>query len=236
MCDDVGWYLYRVPYGDPRWGKLQQCACGRDQAAIRRAHAAQALLGDELGGLSNRTFETFDQDRPLTDGDYPASAQRDALRVAYDRCAAYADAPRSWLYLHGPPGAGKSHLAAAIAHERAARGEQARYRSTPGLLAAIRDGFATGSSHTIYTDLAACDLLVLDDLGAEHLTDWSRELLFRLVNDRIGKPTVLTSNFHPDELAGASDVPAERIADRIAGNASMVWMPIGSYRRLRGAR
>lgn len=237
QCADSGWYLLAVRYGDPRWGKPQQCACNRKQSDARRASQALARLGDELGSLADRTFDRFDCDRALSPFEWQhktlsVDAQRTFLRAAKSDCEAYADAPRSWLYIHGSYGSGKSHLAAAIGHVRASRGEQVRYRSTPGMLDALKAGFKDGSSDATFDDLLSCDLLILDDIGAEHLTGWAAERLFRITNERQGLPTILTSNRHMGDLAVRGDMAAERIADRIGGCAATIWLPISSYRRL----
>jgi DNA replication protein DnaC len=52
-------------------------------------------------------------------------------------------------------------------------------------------------------------LLVLDDLGAERLTDWVTEALFRLINHRFEwrLRTVITTNYSPNEMA-------ERVGER----------------------
>jgi DNA replication protein DnaC len=215
-----------VPYGHPDFGTLQRCPCGRAGKDPERLALLAVRLGDELARLDRCTFQTFDLQRPLPpfEGMSP-EAQRTQLQRAYDACMAYAAAPAGWLYLHGTYGAGKSHLAAAIAHTLVADGWTARYRSTPGLLDAIRAGFSSGTADSIFADLLHADLLVLDDIGAEHLTGWAEERLFRLLNERQGQATVLTSNVHPDDLPG-------RLASRIAGNARLCWLPVSDYRRL----
>lgn len=250
-CDGSGYYLLAVPHGDPRWGKLQRCACGRSADSSRAA----ARLGDELGGLAHCTFETFDLARPLLpiyqlDGRYyqqlhrvpmerrgdakliSIPVQETALANAYHDAHAYAADPRGWLCLHGAYGAGKSHLAAAIAHVRAASGESVRYRSVPGLLDRVREGFKDGTADAVFNDVLGCDLLILDDLGAQHLSGWSYERLFRILNERQGVGTIVTMNVHPDDLANPADVDAARLTDRIAQAARKVWLPISSYRRI----
>lgn len=160
--------------------------------------------------------------------------QLTALQTGKQACLDFATNPRGWLCLHGAFGAGKSHLAAAIAHARAAAGEQVRYRSVPGLLDALKAGFDDHTSDAVFDDLLTCDLLVIDDLGAEHLSGWAREKLFRLLNERETRPTVLTSNCHPDDLAPPDDIDTGRLISRIVGNSRCAWLPISDYRRLRG--
>lgn len=250
-CDGSGYYLLTVPVGHPEFGKLQRCACGRKADSVRAA----ARLGDELGDLAHCTFDAFDLSRPLApiwtlanryyrslDPLPPAdrhqaeclteAIQRPLLAAAYDRAWAYAICPRGWLCLHGAYGGGKSHLAAAIAHHLVAQGWSVRYRSVPGMLDAIKAGFKDGSSDAVFDDLLMCDLLVLDDLGAQHISGYNYERLFRLINERLHKPTVITTNVHPDDLGDSNDIDAARLASRIAGAAQSIWLPISDYRRL----
>jgi len=238
-CGDLGWYLEAVPYGHPLFGKLQRCDCA---AAARQGRDMQRRLGDELGSLAHCTFESFRLDRPLPafewDGKPIGTAtQRQFLRDAHRRAVAYAESPRGWLYLHGAFGAGKSYLAAAIANHQVAAGRRVRYRTVTGLLDALRAAIRERKADDLLIDLLSCDLLVLDELSPQHLSDaasdWAFDKIDRLINERLHLPTVITSNRSYDDLVAADDWRAERIADRIAGASSTIWMPISSYRRLK---
>lgn len=254
-CDGGGWYTLPVPFGHADFGRLIRCVCGMADDTRRRDAAARARLQDELGALSDKTFESFDCDRPLVpiyqlDGRYyrdlrhvpferraeakiiSAPIQETALRTAYADCQAWAERPHGWLCLHGAYGAGKSHLAASIAHVLVASHWSVRYRSVPGMLDAIKAGFKDGTADQVFADVLAADLLILDDLGAQHLSGWSYERLFRLLNERQDKATIITMNAHPDDLADPADIDAMRLTDRIAQAARKVWLPISSYRRL----
>jgi len=238
FCDGAGYYKEAVPYWHPHFGHAFPCVC---KIAEWGAQAVERL-GDELGDLKDKTFDRFDTKRPYTPivwrkKTLSEAAQRGLLLKALELCESYADAPRSWLYLFGPIGAGKSHLAAAIALTRASRNEQVRYRSAPGLLDALKAGFDDHTSDAIFDDLLMCDLLVIDDFGAESVTNWAQERFFRLLNERQGKPTVLTSNYDLTDLAPAGDLGAQRIADRIYGQAARILIAASSYRQLpkRGA-
>jgi DNA replication protein DnaC len=136
--------------------------------------------------------------------------------------------PTGWLYLCGPCGAGKSHLAAAIANTMAANGRSVTYASVPDLLRFIRRGFGGGAADERLDTLMQIDVLILDDLGAEYLTAWASEQLFVLLNARYlaDRATVLTSNDRPEALP-------PRLHSRIAEQAQIIWMPISDYRQLR---
>src|SRR5262245_16527527 len=61
-CRGVGYYTLPVPFGHADFGKLIRCVCGQTLDSAR----ARARLQDELGALSDKTFDTFSLDRPLT--------------------------------------------------------------------------------------------------------------------------------------------------------------------------
>lgn len=237
-CKGYGYYTLPVAYGHPDFCKLQTCSC---EAYQRQLAPRAARLGDELGSLADKTFASFQLDRPIKptiwqDRPLSSEAQKVFLGDAHRRCEAWAEHPRGWLFLHGAFGAGKSHLAAAIANEQQQAGAIVRFVIVGKLLDTLTAALRDHTSDTLITDLIACDLLVLDELAAAHLaecaSDWRFGRIERLINERLDRPTVITSNLAPDDLALPGDLRAERLADRIAGVSQIVWMPIASYRRV----
>ncbi|KPI02921.1 IstB domain protein ATP-binding protein [Actinobacteria bacterium OK074] len=77
-------------------------------------------------------------------------------------------------------------------------------------------------------------LLVLDDLGAARMTEWTDELTYRLVNHRYNHelPTVMTSNL---PVASLRSKLGDRIASRIAGMAEQITLDGPDRRRDRPA-
>jgi DNA replication protein DnaC len=239
-CDGVGYYTLAVPVGHADFGKLIPCAClirAREQRAqLQQAQQMQAMLAElasALGRLSEARFDTFDCNRPLVEllwgGEtFGVEVQRQALAQATLDAQLYAEEPCGWLYVCGPCGAGKSHLAAAIANVLAMSGRAVTYASVPDLLRFVRRGFGDGAADERLDALIQVDVLILDDLGAEHLTPWAAEQLFVLLNARYlaNRATILTSNDRPHAL------PA-RLHSRITEQAQIIWMPISDYRQLR---
>ena len=66
-----------------------------------------------------------------------------------------------------------------------------------------------------------CDLLILDDLGAGKITDWSVGVLYQIINARYNseKPIIATSNYDFKGLAEALSVRDQsgRIVDALTG-------------------
>lgn len=234
-CGGAGYFVADVRYGHPDFGRLVPCVCtqvARDARARAAAQEILAQLDRDLGQLRGCTFATFDPERPLLalEG-VPEDQQRAALYQAQAMAEAFAEAPRGWIYLWGPVGAGKSHLAAAIAHQVAAQARSVAYVTAGGLLAYLRAGFADGSADRRLLALQGVELLVLDDMGAQRAAaagSWAAEQLFELLNARYlhERATVITSNLPPDHLD-------ERLFDRVQGMALEVYIPASSYRRIR---
>lgn len=237
-CNGAGWYILAVELNDPRFGKLQPCECQAGRTPPRVV-AELARLRGELGRYAGATFATFytnPNNRKLAPVEWngrPVSAteQRGMLRTALEAARSYAATLDGWLYLYGPVGAGKSHLAAAVLQAAAERGIVGCYVSVPTAIDFVHDGFVDHSATSRLDALKDVPLLVLDDFGAEFMRPGSKaeETLFKLVNARdVGdKATVITSNIHPDAAPG-------RIASRIAGRAELLWLAASDFRRTTG--
>lgn len=134
------------------------------------------------------------------------------------------------VFLFGAAGAGKSGLAVACLRAWLDRGESGQYVWVPSLFRALKSSFDhRGDPDAIKpSDLTAsmltAALLVLDDLGGEQPTAWTRTVLFELIGYRHDHhlPTIFTSNFDLADTAqrlvlrGDDPVEAERIVWRIA--------------------
>ena len=110
-----------------------------------------------------------------------------------------------WLTLMADVNRGKSHLAVAICREWLKRGRPARYAYVPDLLDELRASIREDANvpyHQQFDFFCKVELLVLDDLGAEKVTDWVAERLRSIVDYRYrqGLPLVVTSNVPLEEL------------------------------------
>ena len=73
--------------------------------------------------------------------------------------------------------------------------------------------------YRIFDDLKNCDLLAIDDLGAGHDTDFTINKLYELLNERLGKWTIITCNLYLDEIGKQMDT---RISSRFIRSGSVV--------------
>lgn len=162
---------------------------------------------------------------------------RSGAEQVYKFAKLYVNEFDSWeeesLIFWGVPGNGKSHLAAAIANDLDSKGKIVVFISMPDLLEKIRGTFNKNSSESeeqIMKALHACDLLIIDDIGAEKVTEWVEEIIFRIVDGRYRKkkPILATSNLQPKLLAGKI---GERSYDRLTEMSQTIENKATSYRR-----
>lgn len=126
------------------------------------------------------------------------------------------------LYLHGNFGCGKTYILSACFNEMQKRGFTTKIVYLPDLLRTIKGDFE--AMNDIMDELCRVDLLLIDDIGAEKVTDWGRdEILGTILQSRMNehKTTFFTSNFTIRELEehlsnkGIDKVKANRIIERI---------------------
>jgi DNA replication protein DnaC len=155
------------------------------------------------------------------------------------------------VYLHGPVGRGKTGLACAALYEWVIAGSGGYFCTPVRYLAQLQAGFTNDPelrdhAQQLKDRVYGTPLLILDDLGVEKPSRWVRQELFALLNHRLGErlPTILTSNFSPEEVAlrlcqpaNAGD-PAEppevpkRLASRIRAMCTIHSIQSGDDLRL----
>ncbi len=147
---------------------------------------------------------TFDKFSARKNESLPADEQK-SLDGAFYAAQQFAERPDGWLVLMGTYGTGKTHLAAAIGHYRAALGDDPIFAVVPDLLDHLRATFSptsTVSYDNVFSQIRTAPLLILDDLGTQNATPWAREKLFQVLNFRYETrlPTVITTTSSLDEL------------------------------------
>lgn len=136
------------------------------------------------------------------------------------------------LFLYGGPGSGKTTLACTIAKAHIAIEKPVMYHSYPMLIMKLQDAYRkeTESPFDMAQRIARFSgLLILDDFGAEKLTEYVRQITYCIINEREQwrLQTIITSNFSPVQLEDQID---QRIGSRIAGMFTVVSLK-GSDRR-----
>lgn len=136
------------------------------------------------------------------------------------------------LVLTGPVGTGKTHLSSAIANYLLQVGKSVSYLKIGRLLDLLREAkFQTkGETEDYLQYLSKVELLIIDDLGTEVLTEFAGEQILNVLDERINHqlPWVLNTNFSPTELDAHYEL---RLVDRITGTSKFLVFSGDSIRQ-----
>lgn len=121
------------------------------------------------------------------------------------------------LLIFGGTGIGKTHISLAISKVVGEKGYNVIYLSAPDLFTSLeKERFSQEKPEYSIDNITTCDLLIIDDLGAEFTTSFTISALYNIINTRLlsDLPTIITANLIPSELTTRY---SERIASRILG-------------------
>lgn len=136
--------------------------------------------------------------------EYGMSA-REIMRRNYNECMNFAEkftGKGRGIVMLGATGLGKTHLSLAIASRVIERGFSAVYVSVPEILRTLdREQFRKTDENTMSL-VTGCDLLILDDLGAEASSERNISMVYELINSRINRqlPIIINTNLSLAEL------------------------------------
>jgi DNA replication protein DnaC len=138
------------------------------------------------------------------------------------------------LLLFGPPGGGKSHLAAAIGLALIENGWRVLFTRTTDLVQKLQLARRELNLEAAINRLDRFDLLVLDDLAYVTKDQAETSVLFELISARYERRSMLiTANQPFGEWNRVFPDPAMTLAavDRLVHHATIVEMNVESYRR-----
>ena len=208
VCKNTGW-LEPEPAGDDTVLPPRKCHC-LVQEELNDLYRASGLSGS----LRDQTFERFDLSvYPPDDQEYMANVMKACKRFAEGLAAG---TQTESILLSGDVGRGKTFLLTAIANVSVAAKRTVVYFTLSEFIDMAR-------LHKLDDDeeyrenlqrLLDADLVVLDDLGSEKVTDFVAQELFNLVNHRTNRrlPMAVSTNLTPDEF---ESYYGDRLASRL---------------------
>lgn len=210
-----------------RWAELG-CSYATHVRAHRRKYLKAAGVPPRFTtcGLDNYDLRTRDHERAL------AELMAWAAKIGAPGASG---AQQRGLYLHGPVGTGKTHLAVAALLELLAACRRGQFVSVRDLLLECRESFRDGAERRlseILEDTLASEVLLLDDAGSEKGSQFSTlDVLLGLVDAAYtdGRPAlIVTSNLSLEELGKKT---TDRISDRLRELCQTVRLSGPSHRR-----
>lgn len=203
LCGDTGYV----------GGKI--CDCIKKEAS--------RIMAEELSRempLGDCRFDNFDlkfyPDKTDSDGTNPRRRMTSILKLCREYVLNFGENSENLLFTGGA-GLGKTHLTLAIVGGVIEKGYMAIYGSAENLFSAVENEKFSGEGRGNYDMMLNCDLLVIDDLGAEMATSFTKSVLYNLVNTRIlsGKPTIINTNLSMKQI---EEMYSARISSRLIGH------------------
>lgn len=190
----------------------KMCTC------LKQLLITKNIQSSGMGNLIDKqSFDNFNLDAYRSNPEVRARMERN-LKIAKafaDNFARHHDN----LLLIGTTGTGKTHISTAIAKTIISQGFDVLYDSVQNIINDFEaDKFRSSYNQTepAGAKYLECDLLIIDDLGAEFISQFSVSALYNLINTRQNKglSTIISTNLSGPELAGKYD---GRIYSRIIG-------------------
>ncbi len=188
------------------------CVCFKK--ALTQASFESSGIGNLMRTQSFESFRT----------DYYEGADLANIRLVLQICRRYADEFSDEkcrnLMFRGATGLGKTHLSTSIAKVVIERGYDVVYDTVQNIMADFEQQQFGRSYAADQEDLTRryfdCDLLIMDDLGAEMSSRFTVTSLYNIINTRINRShsTILNTNLAWDELRKRY---SDRITSRLFG-------------------
>lgn len=202
--------------GDTGSVGIELCDCFED--------LLKTLAFEEANKRSPLRFSTFDDFRLdyYSEEELPEfhCSPRKRMTEILQYCRQYAesfDTDAHSLFFCGQTGLGKTHLSLAIAGEAVKKGYRVLYNSAQNIFNELQqEYFSRESTRRFETLVLECDLLILDDLGAEFSTQFTDAALYNIMNTRINLrlPTIISSNLTQSKI---EERYSKRISSRLIG-------------------
>ena len=217
MCKDTG-YVQKD-------GIQTMCSC------LKQKIFDIAYNKSNMGNLERENFSNFNirifSDKPDKEKYKSELSPRENINIIKDKAKNFIDnfddPEEKNLIFTGSTGVGKTYLTNCIANELLKLGKTVLYQTAPVMFDEINDAKfgRDNAKFDLYENILNVDLLIIDDLGTEKITDNKITELFTIINTRLLNQnhkiakTIISTNLNVDELF---QIYTNRIGSRLAGN------------------
>ena len=217
LCKDTGYIL--------KDGKTTFCSC------LKQRLYDVAYNKSNMGNLERENFSNFDlrifSSVKNVEKYKSELSPRENIQILREKALAFVesfdDPEEKNLVFTGNTGTGKTFLTNCIANELLKAGKTVLYQTAPVMFdEIINEKFdKSDKSFSIYENILNVDLLIIDDLGTEKISDSKITDLFTIINTRLLNQnhkitkTVISTNLTIDEIFKTY---TNRIGSRLAGN------------------
>ena len=197
------------------------------------------ILTDEMEARRNRKLQRLikrahlDPAKTLESFDYSFNPSTNAVRIRELATCQFIERSEN-VFLLGPTGTGKTHLAQALSHMACRQHLVVDFYSFHSLFTALSRADLAGTIDRLIGSLIKSDLLVVDDFAFKKMDQKTAEWFYAIVDARDAlRSIILTSNRALSDWAGIfpDKVMANAVMDRLAHNAHQIVIKGESFRK-----
>ena len=237
MCSRHGEYI-STNFVSDFWTECPKCMKTKINKQLKERDKQAALEREQrrwAAKIGSAAIPERFKDRTLDSYVAKTSGQKKALAFAKEYAENFDQViktGRSAIFV-GKVGTGKTHLAVGIALSIMQQQRSPVFVTVQRLIRKVKDSWRTKeeTESDVIDAFASPDLLILDEVGVQFGSEFEKQLLFDVLNERYEKPktTDLLSNIPSEQL---SDCLGERVMDRLRENGgSLIGFNWDSYRK-----
>lgn len=208
------------------------CDCEAKQMAEQKVKEYKAKIKrSEIDRMFNKSKVNDDLQSATFDKYIPRNESQQKAKDTMQRYAQNFNLDnKQSIMLRSSFGLGKSALAMATIKEIKEKGYTVLFYDITELIALFRDTMSKSAKYTeteLINRIKACDVLVIDDLSP-NLTDFEKGKLFSVINARVNKHNIITTNNTNKELT--ADKMLTKIYSRMMMNTTVIEVEGTDYR------
>ncbi|MEY8000775.1 ATP-binding protein [Clostridium sp. Mt-5] len=196
----------------------QKCSCYKQKLIKLYYNNSELINILNKNNFDNFNFQLYSS---LKGKENPTSPRKNIEKIAsisWSYIENFSSSNENLLF-YGNPGTGKTFLSNCISKELLDRGFLVVYRTSEALIEDLRN-IRFKNDNDLEDFLMNCDLLIIDDLGSEQITDFSKTELFNILNRKLlkQKKMLISTNCDLEELLKSY---SERISSRLLGDFTL---------------
>jgi DNA replication protein DnaC len=197
------------------------------------------ILSDELQERQNRKLQRLitkarlESGKTLESFDFTFNPSIKATQIRELSTCRFIDKGEN-IFLVGPTGTGKTHLAKSIGHMACRQFLSVGYYNFHELFLNMTKADMSGKLDKFLIQVSKNNLLIIDDFAFKKLDQKQSEYLYAVVDSRYGSGSmILTSNRSMSDWAGIfpDQIMANALLDRLCHNAHQIIIKGESYRK-----
>ena len=239
-CPKHGYYVSTNYIGD-YWTECPECMTVKKNELEEQENLKYIRQEEErrhrrwMGKIKTALIPERFKDRTLNSYIAKTSDQKTALAFAKEYAENFDQVMktgRSAIFV-GKVGTGKTHLAVGIALSIMEQQRSPLFTTVQRLVRRVKDSWRTKeeTESEVIEAFASPDLLILDEIGVQFGSEFEKQILFDVLNERYEKlkPSILLSNIPREQLG---EYLGERVTDRLRENGGkMIPFDWDSHRR-----